>query len=971
MSTDSFGSTVELAGSSRIHRADVRRIADVAEDEQIEISIYLNSRTTPDFSNDGAGLAERRAALRIRRTAEHDDDIRLLEKFAAAHHLTVSAIEPERRLVKLTGTASSMQAAFRTKLGVYHDGTEQFRSHAGPIWIPSQLGGVVQAVLGLDNRLVAKPHFVRGDLLTSPSPRLPNEFGLLYRFPNTLTGAGQCIAILEFSSPSRPCGFLYSDIDDAFSAMNLPTPTIFSVPVGNINNNPGHEFTMTVSGATAGAVVPSPGSGNLVRLEVNDTSQARSRDVVEVSGVRGTVEANGIYAIEVIDTTHIDLLGTSFQNPYLGGGTAVDVTANADGEVALDIQVAGGVAPAARQAVYFAPNNAKGFADAISQAATDQINNPSIISISWGLDEERWLANERLAIDGALADAASIGVSVFASSGDLLSTNGETDRQVHVLYPASSPWVISCGGTQIDTSGNTIIREIVWNTGASGTGGGISRLYPIPQFQSKANLPKNVSTNAARRGVPDVAGNASPDSGYTIYVTQGNLASPQVMGGTSAVAPLWAGLTALLNEAVRKPIGFFLPMLYENTSLASVITDGNNCPSKFPGLGYGTGPGWSGCTGLGSPIGGAWFAKVVGLRPFVTATADEKAFVLFRNSSGNIVQAGPGPNWTQHDLNASVQAGQPIPPPAQGTPCAGRFGPSWNNQLHVLYRDVNNHISDIWGGAWFYQDLNAGTPKAADARSDPFVLALSSPDQLHVLYRDANNHISDFSGVMGEPGIYTDLNTSVRAGQPTPPPAQGTPCAGLYGPSWNAQMHVFYRDVHNHISDIWGGAWFYQDLNSVVNNGPAPDARSDPFSVTLSSADQIHVLYRDAHDHISDLSNIMGSAWVHTDLNASVQAGQATPPPAQGAPCAVVFGSQIHVLYRDVNNHISDIWGGAWFYQDLNAVVPNAPAAKSDPFCFAVADRLIVTYLDVNDHIALLNYSGGWRYTDLTTLPVS
>jgi hypothetical protein len=454
-----------------------------------------------------------------------------------------------------------MQAAFRVQLGIYHDG-ERFRSYAGPIHIPARVESVVQAILGLDTRRVGKPQFIRGN---ANDGYLPNQFGLFYGFPTVGNGAGQCIGILEFSSPNRPlgdAGYLEEDLIAAFMAMTLSLPTVTPVSVDGVNNHHGYSLTMTFRGAGPGA--PVPGGGNLIRLTVDDASQGNLDDPVLVADVEGTVEANGHFEIQVVDSTHIDLHRTDpdkpetlFQHAYTGGGFVIDVQ-NSDDEVALDIQVAGGIAPGARQAVYFARNNDKGWVDAITKAVSDQINNPGSISISWSGIEEYWNVMARLAFDGALAEAAAIGVSVFAASGDELSTNGLPGDQVHVVFPASSLYAIGCGGTKISVAGTKITNEIVWNDGHSGTGGGISRVYPIPKFQSGVNLPTNVSTNKPGRGVPDVASNASKESGYKIY----NDGQPYATGGTSAVAPLWAGLTALLNEGVGAPIGFFLQDLY-------------------------------------------------------------------------------------------------------------------------------------------------------------------------------------------------------------------------------------------------------------------------------------------------------------------------------------------------------------------------------------------------------------------------
>ncbi len=282
------------------------------------------------------------------------------------------------------------------------------------------------------------------------------------------------------------------------------------------------------------------------------------------------------------------------------GGANEPTGGGADGEVALDIQVAGGMAPGARIAVYFASNTDAGFANAISAAAQDSARKPSVISISWGSAEANWTAQAVQTMNSILQDAASLGVSVFAASGDSLATDGIPDGQAHVDFPAASPWAIGCGGTVTSVAGDAISGQKVWNDGRSGTGGGISDLFEPPPFQAGTTLPPSVNGARRGRGVPDVAGNAGPESGYAIVVAgQGTLAA-----GTSAVSPLWAGLLARINQKAARPVGFFLPAVYGQAGLFSEVTQGSNRASGSR-LGYDAGPGWNACTGLGTPRGQA------------------------------------------------------------------------------------------------------------------------------------------------------------------------------------------------------------------------------------------------------------------------------------------------------------------------------------------------------------------------------
>jgi kumamolisin len=270
-----------------------------------------------------------------------------------------------------------------------------------------------------------------------------------------------------------------------------------------------------------------------------------------------------------------------------------------DGEVMLDIEVSGAIAPAAKIVVYFTENTDAGFLNAITTAVHDGTNNPSVVSISWGGPESSWTQQAMTSMDEAFQSAAAMGVTICVAAGDDGSTDGVDDGLNHVDFPASSPNVLACGGTELIASGNTITSETVWNELANNegaTGGGISDVFPLPSWQTGIGVPPSANpTHNVGRGVPDVAGDADPTTGYVTLVDSDS----EVIGGTSAVAPLWAGLIALINQSIGKPVGFINPLLYKTATTAAdfhEITSGNNGA-------YSAGPGWNACTGLGSPIG--------------------------------------------------------------------------------------------------------------------------------------------------------------------------------------------------------------------------------------------------------------------------------------------------------------------------------------------------------------------------------
>ncbi|QJD96419.1 S8/S53 family peptidase [Mucilaginibacter robiniae] len=279
-----------------------------------------------------------------------------------------------------------------------------------------------------------------------------------------------------------------------------------------------------------------------------------------------------------------------------GGKNNPSTADGADGEVMLDIEVAGAVAPGATIAVYFAPNTDQGFLDAITKAIHDTQNKPSVISISWGSAEVNWTKQALDNFNEAFKTAAALGVTICVAAGDSGSRDGETDGKVHVDFPASSPYVLACGGTKLVASNNEITSETVWHESAdSATGGGVSDYFALPDYQQKANVPVAIDTQFKGRGVPDVAADADPNTGYKVLVD----GQQMVIGGTSAVAPLMAGLIARINEQKKKPVGFIHAQLYANaSSFCHDVTSGDNKTTSKK-TGYSAGKGWDACTGWG------------------------------------------------------------------------------------------------------------------------------------------------------------------------------------------------------------------------------------------------------------------------------------------------------------------------------------------------------------------------------------
>ena len=267
-------------------------------------------------------------------------------------------------------------------------------------------------------------------------------------------------------------------------------------------------------------------------------------------------------------------------------------------EATMDVELAAAFAPGAHIVVYFAPNNERGRFSGLSRALADAVHRPSVFSYSWGAPEDSMARQVLRVMDRCYQLAALRGVTICVSSGD----SGRTG----VNFPASSPHVLACGGTHLHID-NGAVRETVWNeqhgSMQMSSSGGFSRVFARPSWQP-ASLAEKCGAKSGR-GVPDVAAKADLATGYEIVA--GNHTIP--MGGTSAAAPLWAGLIARLNQKLKTRVGYLTPLLYARRFAHTThdITAGNNGPHNAM-------PGWDPCTGNGTPDGKALLAALAGAK---------------------------------------------------------------------------------------------------------------------------------------------------------------------------------------------------------------------------------------------------------------------------------------------------------------------------------------------------------------------
>jgi kumamolisin len=381
--------------------------------------------------------------------------------------------------------------------------------------------------------------------------------------------------------------------------------------VHGLDNRPQAQTHFRIASKSSGSAKPQAAAASLTALQVAH-AYSYPKNLNGKGETIGIIELGGGFNQSDLDTYFSNLNVSPAPTVVAvsvdgGQNQPTGDTSGPDTEVGLDIEVSGAIAPGANIAVYFAPNTDAGFLDAINQAVTDKVNSPSVLSISWGGPESTWTAQSLQSFNSALQAAAAVGVTVCVAAGDNGSTDGVTDGLDHVDFPASSPYALACGGTTLELSGSSISSEVVWNDLSSNegaTGGGISATFPLPSYQTNAKVPPSDNPgNFVGRGVPDVAGDADPNTGYNVQVDGSSFA----VGGTSAVSPLWAGLIALLNQSLGKSVGYLNPILYQSGENGSFrdITSGNNGD-------YSAGPGWDACSGWGSPNGAVLLQSLSG-----------------------------------------------------------------------------------------------------------------------------------------------------------------------------------------------------------------------------------------------------------------------------------------------------------------------------------------------------------------------
>jgi kumamolisin len=457
-----------------------------------------------------------------------EEDLAMAAAFAGAHNLEVAEISHAKRRLVLRGKLADLSRAFDVKfVHLQHPDHGVYRSHRGPIHIPAELEPVIHAVMGFSAR---SQHAHAASSPAHSQRRLvdPRSVARTYQFPREATGRGQTIGIIVLGG-----GFHESDLDAYFRHLKMSKPKITVVEVGDQGNNP--------------------------------ADQAAIGDCLAKDGVAGLHRAKG----------------QSHPYPHFRRNSAKNVEWTL--ETTMDVELIGTWANDAHIVVYFTHNNARGKYDAFSAALHDTTHKPTVISCSWGAPEgliSRVLVEE---MDVMFQAAALMGITIVCASGD----EGDNSRQAgepQAYFPACSPHVLGCGGTILPHTPGEQPVQTVWREEIAGhtaeSGYGESDVFHAPPWQTAA-------ASARQKGgrvVPDVAAKADVQFGYDLII-----GGTHVPGcGTSAAAPLWASLAALLNEKLEAPVGFFTPLLYDPRCRGGVEPVGSSRVPWKPKVGLGT-----------------------------------------------------------------------------------------------------------------------------------------------------------------------------------------------------------------------------------------------------------------------------------------------------------------------------------------------------------------------------------------------
>lgn len=546
-----------LSGTHRTLPVGARRIRDVNPNSHVAVTIVLKAPPLPPPNKMPAKALS--PADFVKKYGAASATIAKVEKALRGYSLQVEGVGPLGRTLHVSGTAAAMQATFHAGLGVYeNDAQGEFRAREGDLSAPAEVADLITAVLGLDQRQVATRKATSAGHTKSAAQKPPKKPATAHG-PDPATPAE--IEIL-YSFPPGDC-------------------TDQKIAIAEFGSPP-------VSGTVfAPAYFP--------------------EDLTKFCKEHHRPEP-------IVNTIPVNIAPLTASGLQVLPASAVHEVLYATTEVMMDVQIIAGLCSGATISVYYASFDQKGWVDLLERVCADQ---PVVLSASYALAEDspNWEHAAVLAINEVLQAAAMLGITVCVAAGDDGSNCHMSDDRAHVEFPASSPFVLSVGGTMV--SG----EEVVWwqwpgrrtPKGAGATGGGVSVIFHRPPWQT-TRIPSLNTPSIEGRTVPDVAALAGPP-GYSM-IMQGNSATAN---GTSAATPVWASLLARINAALppARQQRFIPPLLYQNnvgTRAFVTITKGNNASHPKPGKGYSASQTFDAVTGWGVPDGKKLLAAL-GSRP--------------------------------------------------------------------------------------------------------------------------------------------------------------------------------------------------------------------------------------------------------------------------------------------------------------------------------------------------------------------
>ena len=338
-------------------------------------------------------------------------------------------------------------------------------------------------------------------------------------------------------------------------------------------------------------------SANQVASTPDDIKNAYGVTALQKEGYLGTGQHIAIATYDDLDLTDVQgyykSIGMttmpSVDKVIFNGTPQANVDSAAETET--DAELSGMIAPGASIHVFPSSHNDDAGELQVFSAILDD-NRAKVVNYSWGSCEAQVTPQHKADMDNVFARAVAQGVNIMVASGDS-GENGCRDNQVNPDFPGAHPNVVAVGGTTFAVTADGNLAETGW----SGSGGGVSTFYDLPQWQSGFVAPY------IKRSFPDVAFNADPQTGENVWIHYSSSTPEWIqIGGTSIAAPQWSGFLALVNQArgTKGPVGFINPLIYKLTdaqhkTFFDDVTVGNN--------GYAAGPGWDAVTGWGGMHG--------------------------------------------------------------------------------------------------------------------------------------------------------------------------------------------------------------------------------------------------------------------------------------------------------------------------------------------------------------------------------